>query len=217
MSGFDTIPYRPGIKLIHFRIWWIIFATMLFPSVLAKLGMPVPWMLFCVGILALPACISDLKTLGVKSISLQDVMITVLITVLILILSGIASKFWRFQLEHFGFKFHDKQDIAETISGGKSWLDLLLLYVSVCIITPIIEEVLFRRLIYSVFRKYDATAAFFVTSAIFSVIHFFIPGIAGLFILGCGFQFIFLYRKNLACAMIAHSMVNTVAFFANRA
>ena len=90
------------------------------------------------------------------------------------------------------------------------------MYVSVCIITPIVEEVLFRRLIYGIIQKYSALAAFAGTALIFALVHFFVPGLPGLFILGCGFQFIFLFRKNLACAMLAHAIVNSLAFFANR-
>lgn len=215
MSLFEEAPYQSGIKFIHYRIWWILFATMIAPAILSRLGLPVAWVLFTSTLLALPACIADCKKLGIKLVTLCDVLIVVIIAAGIIVMSGLVSKFWRLQLEHFGFKFNAKQPVAEIIAAG-SRFDLIILYISVCIITPIVEEVLFRRLIYGIIQKYSALAAFAGTALIFALVHFFVPGLPGLFILGCGFQFIFLFRKNLACAMLAHAIVNSLAFFANR-
>ena len=50
---------------------------------------------------------------------------------------------------------------------------------------------------------------------LFAAVHLFLVGFPGLFLLGCGFQYLYLRRRNLACSMIAHGIVNTIAFAVN--
>ena len=116
-------------------------------------------------------------------------------------------------LDFFHFEYAPKQDIAGTFESG-TIIDKILLFICTCIFTPVVEEVLFRRIIYGWFALKNRYMAFFVTAAIFSVMHFFILGIPSLFFMGLGFQFVYLFHKNLLTAIILHSLVNTVASIA---
>ena len=206
--------FHPGMKFIPLRIWWILFSMLIAPTILHIAGVPDVWALFVVEILALPACFAPLRQLGIKKVSPLDIFLVILITSGILILSGTVSVCWRMCLSKLGFNFPEKQMIAEIISKTNSY-ELILLFVAICIITPIVEEVLFRRLIYDFLKQWGEIIGFAGTSLLFAIIHFFIPGLPGLFILGCGFQIIFLFRKNLTCSILSHALVNSVAFAVN--
>ena len=124
---------------------------------------------------------------------------------------GFATFLWQKLLVFFGIPFEEKQQLLTMIKdyhGGK----LFQLYFGVCVIPPLTEELLFRRLIYGELLRFGFMPAFIVTALMFSLCHFFISGMPGLFILGLAFQYVYLKEKNISAAMLLHWLVNTFAF-----
>lgn len=139
------------------------------------------------------------------------------LTALALILSVAAGiTVWGWKLLLFVlFKFPlDKKQFAVEIIGQYDGMALVKIFFALCIFAPLIEELLFRRIIYGFLLRYGFRFAMVLTAAGFSLCHFFIPGLPGLFLLGLGFQFAALKHRNLAASVWVHSMVNSFAFAA---
>lgn len=136
-----------------------------------------------------------------------------LMLILLLAAVGLSGVIWRKILTVCGIDFTAEQMIF-TVVKEASRLKLIKLFFALCIFAPLTEELLFRRIIYGFFLRFGVTAGVFVTQLLFAFCHFFIAGIPGLFILGCGFQYVYLKRRNLGAAVLLHGMVNTAAFAA---
>ena len=130
---------------------------------------------------------------------------------LVILISGCATFVWETLLTLFNIPF-EKEQFAFVLIRDSRGMDLVKLFFGLCIFTPLIEELLFRRIIYGFFLRWGYGSAFFATALLFSFCHFFTAGLPGLFILGIGFQFAYLKYRNLSAAVLMHAMVNSFAF-----
>ena len=147
-----------------------------------------------------------------RRLSRQDIKWCLLLIIPLLLAVGTVSMFWRSLLETLHIPFQEKQTLL-TVIGEYHGSKLVQLFFGVCVLPPVVEELFFRRLIYGELLRYGTVAAFVVTAVLFSICHFFVAGMPGLFVLGAAFQFIFLKQKNLGAAMVLHGLVNAAAFF----
>ena len=89
---------------------------------------------------------------------------------------------------------------------------LTLILVYVCVLGPILEEIIFRGFILKSMQRYGNLTAIIVTSVLFSMFHLnlvqFVPPI----LIGFVLAFITIKSKSIVPGIIAHMFNNTVAF-----
>ena len=115
----------------------------------------------------------------------------------------------------FIFFFGEPTTITE-LPGGTSWdsspVALILTFISICILTPISEELLFRGYILdAVNRLHGKWPAIIISSIIFGMVHFdpFTMGMAT--IGGVIYGWIRMRTGSLVPGIVAHAMWNTMA------
>lgn len=207
----NHVPWSKEISLPYFRCGWILLSLLLFPSLLFQFfGISGVYLPLCSTLLALPACIASPAALGIKPLKRGDVFVIIAGYIAIIVLSALGQALWERLLKHYSIPYAKQQDLFELLLQCNR-LQLLLIFISVCLLTPVVEEILFRRIIYGEISKFNPVLAFILTSLLFSVVHFFILGIPGLFIMGIFFQLVCLTRQNLVLSMLLHGLVNSIA------
>lgn len=102
-------------------------------------------------------------------------------------------------------------NIIEEIKGFEKPLDYIVYMLMAVIIGPIIEESLYRGIMYAPFRKkYGPTKAIFINALLFSVGHYGVSIVPCLF---AGILFSLLYEKteSIISSIVAHSINNLLA------
>ena len=111
-----------------------------------------------------------------------------------------ASDDWRAALRELGFHFF------LTLSGWR----LIWLTFSIVIIAPLLEELVFRRIIFGWLLKFiGATAAVLLTSLLFGLLHS-VYQLPGLLILALGWQYAYIKSGNLANNVLMHALNNAL-------
>ena len=140
----------------------------------------------------------------------DDLIYAVAGTVIIIISSGIATALWRIVLLTFSIPFAENQYLM-TLAGNCSRSEFLLLFALVVLVVPVAEELLFRRVLFAWLLRWGNAVAWFGTAAIFAVVHLFLAGLPGLFVIGLGFQWLYIRRKNLSVSIVSHGLLNACA------
>ena len=149
--------------------------------------------------------------LPIKLLKREEIGSFIFWSALTLLVSGAVSLVWRRILTSLNIPFEAEQaafDIVRNSRGAEVWQ----LFFALCVFAPLIEELLFRRIVYGFLLRFGGVIAFSVTALIFSLCHFFLAGLPGLFVLGLGFQFMYLRYRNLGAAVMLHALVNMCAF-----
>lgn len=104
-----------------------------------------------------------------------------------------------------------EQDYQETIQGLiKSPITSLL---HVCIIAPVIEEILMRGFVLGVLKDtYGATAALFISAILFALLHFNMVQTLSAFVCGIILGLLFIKTNSVFCCIIAHSGYNLISY-----
>jgi membrane protease YdiL (CAAX protease family) len=109
------------------------------------------------------------------------------------------------------------QYMLDVKSQVNSILDLILLIISICLITPVIEEIIFRGLIFSRFQlsKLGRVGAVCITSIFFSVIHFQYEPIIIVFVFTMGLLLgVVRYKTdNVIYCIILHVIFNSLSAY----
>ena len=85
---------------------------------------------------------------------------------------------------------------------------------SVCIISPILEELFFRFAFYRTLKHYlGFFLSILVTSFIFSIIHSNVFAMPALFILGFYLNFIYVRFQNIIYPIVLHILFNSIMLF----
>ncbi|MBN1863563.1 MAG: CPBP family intramembrane metalloprotease [Victivallales bacterium] len=80
------------------------------------------------------------------------------------------------------------------------------------IVAPVVEEIVFRRILFSFMSpKIGVPAAFAAASVIFAAIHFRVADFPTLLALGCIWQALYIYHSSLYLPILYHSFHNAVA------
>lgn len=102
------------------------------------------------------------------------------------------------------------QSIYETISGPHT-ADFYLLLLSICILTPIVEELFFRGIFWKILKKFsDETYAFFLTSILFAFAHVDPEHIIGVFPIGLYIGWLRLRSNSIFPSILSHITNNTI-------
>ena len=210
----DGTPWEAPIPAPIPRAGWLLASLFLLPALLATIPrMDEPLVLLVATSLALPACIAPAKALGLRHISGRDLLSVAVFYLLWIAISLPLTAGWEILLKVCHIGYAPQQHLSDVITGSTRWYARAALFWSVCINTPIVEEVLFRRMIYAGCRRVcPVAAAAAASAAVFALVHFFILGIPSLFVMGILLQGVFLRRNNLWCAIILHSLINVLSF-----
>ena len=149
--------------------------------------------------------------LPVKFLKGEEIGSFIFWSVLTLLAAGAVTFLWRMILTVLNIPFEAEQVAFEVIRNSRG-ADLWKLFFGLCVFAPLIEELLFRRIVYGFLLRWGWGIAFAGTALLFSMCHFFLAGVPGLFVLGLGFQFMYLKYRNLGAAVMLHSLVNLSAF-----
>ena len=150
------------------------------------------------------------RNLGLLLPKWGDILTAFIAASILLLAVGGVTALWGKLLDLLNISYSSNQPIALLIKkySGLKQMQILL---CACVIIPLLEEVLFRRLVYGLLLRSGFITAVSVTTLIFSILHFFVLGVPGFILLGCGFQICFLCRKNLTAAVMTHMLINSVA------
>jgi len=88
---------------------------------------------------------------------------------------------------------------------------LTVLLISITVLAPVLEEILFRRVLYDLLHRYCGVwGGIILTSAIFAAIHLFLLGFPMLMLCGVIFQLAYLRSRSLTAAIELHAVFNTI-------
>ena len=129
------------------------------------------------------------------------------------LLAGVAAVtwHWKYTLRKLDIPFEEQQMLLKMISFD-SVLQVSLMLILVVVIVPVLEELIFRRILFDLFaRSIGFNGAAFVSAGVFSAAHNFSAGAPGLFLMGLAFQWVYSRNQNLVCAAVLHSLCNLFA------
>ena len=209
------MPWSEKLPFPALRAAWIAF-MLIFGSLLTGiLNIPAAQSMLVVELLASAACIGTFSQLGAKNPDIKDFAAVLLFYMAVIMISAIVTCPWEILLEYYGIEITAKQQMLVDVINA-NWPERIFMFLAICALTPVVEEVLFRRIIFgALLNVVSPLTAILTTSMLFAIVHFFLRGLPALFIMGLGFQLIYLMRKNLFSAILLHALVNGVAFFTN--
>lgn len=144
---------------------------------------------------------------GFRSVGAGPVMLMFLVVVPMMVLSGIAVQLSR-------VLFGDVPSTQEQVLGGEAMLtpaDYLLLLLVGVVVAPIVEEFLFRGLLYRYLRERRSIAyAVLLSAVIFAAAHFIPTLIPALFVLGIVLALVAQRYDSIYPAMMLHALNNGV-------
>lgn len=106
----------------------------------------------------------------------------------------------------FGIEY--TPSVTEFIMKEKDYRVLVILGIEAVIIAPVVEEILFRGIIYNSFKRRNALFAAVISSFIFALFHKEIAALIPIFILGLAFALIYEKYKNLWHCILLHALHN---------
>lgn len=148
--------------------------------------------------------------LGIRPVTRRDWKVIGICVAANLLLCGPVTEAWELLLDFCRIPHADKQELAQIIAGG-SPIQIGLILIGAVIVAPVVEEIAFRRALFGILRPLGAWPAILITCALFSLVHLFLLGIPGLFLLGFLFLYAYLRTRNLASAILLHMAVNLIA------
>jgi len=113
----------------------------------------------------------------------------------------------------YGGGAQNPQIDAITGGGGFSWVALITAVLSASIIAPIVEELLFRGMLYGLFRSRWPSAVLAVTvdAALFAAAHGIGLILASIFVVGMTLCIVYEKTKSTLVTITLHSLFNTVS------
>jgi membrane protease YdiL (CAAX protease family) len=105
---------------------------------------------------------------------------------------------------------YKQQDNVIEIKNG-NYTDITLIVISACIIAPIIEELIFRGMLYPLLKK--GIGVFWgcvISSLTFSFVHYNILSFPVLFVFSCSLTYVYEKNNNIVVPMISHSIFNCI-------
>ncbi len=175
-----------------------------------------------VGVITVLSCgIIFSALMSYKKISYRDIfnptsnsfisIVGMLIVPLVLTIGG--GIFWitnltNFILLYFPAGVNESYALSRMLSGG------IVSIISVCIIAPFVEEMLFRGIILRSFlENYSVANSIILSSILFALSHLTVTQIPVAFIMGCLFGWLYAKTKSLWPSILGHFLNNSFAIF----
>ena len=226
LRKFSLPEYAPAYKLTAMQAAAVFFTGVLF--VLA----PVPQLLVqksstlalltssllspAAGILIMSMMLihfGGFPALQIRKLTLHDITDCIRGTLLIVLCYMSVNALWKLLLQFLDIPFAENQQLM-AIAENCTPLEFFFFTLLVTVPVPIAEELLFRRILFDGLQPLGTYTALLITSAVFAAVHLFPAGLPGLFIIGAGFQWIYLRQKNLLSAVFCHAMLNGISVIA---
>ena len=136
----------------------------------------------------------------------------VLFSVVLILLLSFICHYWSCEFFQFvGLTVDEEQPLTESLKDA-SLLEIIMIGITTIFFAPIGEEIVFRRMLYGLLSPSGGVKALFLTSFLFSIVHFFLVGIPGLFFLAVILQLLYLHTRNLWCPIQVHMIFNALSF-----
>lgn len=136
----------------------------------------------------------------------------VALSVFLILLSGFIFNYWSLEFFKFtGLAVEENQALTEVLKEAALSERIIIGFV-VILLAPVGEEIVFRRMLYGLLLPLGAVKAVLLTSFLFSIGHFYLVGIPGLFFLGLILQLLYLHSRNLWCPVQVHAVFNALSF-----
>ena len=175
-----------------------------------------------VGVVTVLSCGIIISALmSYKKISYRDIfnptsnslinIVSVLIVPLLLTIGG--GVIWitdvtNLMLIYFPAQESEYLALSRMLSGG------IISIISVCVIAPFIEEMLFRGIILRSFLvNYSVNSSILLSSLLFALFHLTITQIPVAFIVGCLFAWLYVRTRSLWPSILGHVLYNSFAMF----
>ncbi len=138
---------------------------------------------------------------------------------LILILPGMyfaaGAVSWVVIRLFYGGNANNPQVKDLTGGGGFSWTSLILALITASIVAPIVEELLFRGMLYGWLRtRWSAVGGVTLSAGIFSAAHAIPLILASIFVVGLTLAIVYEKTKSTLATMTLHSLFNTIGVLA---
>lgn len=128
-----------------------------------------------------------------------------------ILLTEVVQQLYFRAADLFGVNLRGKSHI-EVLVMDMEWQGVAVLGLTAVMVAPLVEEILFRRVIFGYLAgKLPWVVSLVITSAAFGLIHTEIRTLPGLILLGAGFQLVYLWQKSLYPAIIMHLTNNVFA------
>jgi len=115
----------------------------------------------------------------------------------------------------YGGKAENPQVKDLTGGGGFSWTRLVLALITASIAAPIVEELLFRGVLYGWLRtRWSAVGGVILSAALFSGAHAIPLILASIFVVGLTLAIVYEKTKSTIATMTLHSLFNTIGVIA---
>lgn len=130
----------------------------------------------------------------------------------ILIVCGAVSMLWLKLLEILKINYSKIVPVEDFIRSC-SGFELVAAGIFICLLTPLFEEIIFRRVIFDGLKSYfpPVTSAV-ICSMLFAALHGILFQLMPLFVLGLYFQILCMKEQKLGASIYAHFFNNTLAF-----
>ena len=136
----------------------------------------------------------------------------VVFSVFLILLLSFICHYWSCEFFKFvGLTVDEEQPLAESLREA-SLPEIIIIGITTIIFAPIGEEIVFRRMLYGLLFPLGSVKALFLTSFLFSIAHFYLVGIPGLFFLAMILQLLYLHTRNLWCPILVHVIFNALSF-----
>ena len=133
-------------------------------------------------------------------------------TTVAVLAAGIALT--RCGLDFFGIPYQPEQKLIRVLKRSSPMVKIMI-GLTTSILSPFGEEIVFRKIIFEHLRPRGTLWAVILTSALFSVLHFYLAGLLALALFGVILQLLFLKTGNLRCSITLHTVFNLLMFFSS--
>ena len=138
----------------------------------------------------------------------------VVFSVFLILLLSFICHYWSCEFFKFvGLTVDEEQPLAESLREA-SLPEIIIIGITTIVFAPIGEEIVFRRMLYGLLFPLGSVKALFLTSFLFSIAHFYLVGIPGLFFLAMILQLLYLHTRNLWCPIQVHMIFNALSVIA---
>lgn len=127
---------------------------------------------------------------------------------LIILIAGFVDGIIHKLFNYMGFKFKNPQ-----INIPENKFSMILLFIFMCVLPPILEEIFVRGYVFNAFRCFGQTFAIVVSSLCFALMHSSLDRLLVYFVCGVLLAQLYCITDSIFPSMILHFVNNSIAFF----